>query len=208
MAAFASQQALAAKVNVAGAKLNMKKTSARKAVKAFSARAQAVAAPAVRLISARLSLRFRQGSWSRGLRGLRGGGDSGEQGSSPLGSPPSKEKPAWEKLELSEKWGLWMSWTEPPSEPQSTSGAGPRRRRSALGGPLTRRAWPLWRLCANQIFNPTSICAYSNVLTRSLPPCFENSLRAIDSSKNQPNRLRFDRAREFSSLVRTTQTSG
>ena len=50
MAAFASQQALAAKVNVAGAKLNMKKTSARKAVKAFSARAQAVAAPAVRLI--------------------------------------------------------------------------------------------------------------------------------------------------------------
>ena len=59
MAAFASQQALAAKVNVAGAKLNMKKTSARKAVKAFSARAQAVAAPAVRLISARLSLRFR-----------------------------------------------------------------------------------------------------------------------------------------------------
>ena len=52
-------------------------------------------------------------------------------------------------------------------------------------------------LCASQIFNPTSMCAYSNVLTRSLPPCFENSLRAIDSSKNQPNRLRFDRAREF-----------
>ena len=53
------------------------------------------------------------------------------------------------------------------------------------------------RLCANQIFNPTSMCAYANVLTRALPPCFENSLRAIDSSKNQPNRLRFDRAREF-----------
>ena len=52
-------------------------------------------------------------------------------------------------------------------------------------------------LCANQIFNPTSMCAYANVLTRALPPCFENSLRAIDSSKNQPNRLRFDRAREF-----------
>ena len=52
-------------------------------------------------------------------------------------------------------------------------------------------------VCANQIFNPTSMCAYSNVLTRALPPCFENSLRAIDSSKNQPNRLRFDRAREF-----------
>ena len=52
-------------------------------------------------------------------------------------------------------------------------------------------------LCANQIFNPTSMCAYSNVLTRALPPCFENSLRAIESSKNEPNRLRFDRAREF-----------
>jgi hypothetical protein len=56
---------------------------------------------------------------------------------------------------------------------------------------------PGYDLCANQIFNPTSMCAYSNVLTRALPPCFENSLRAIDSSKNQPNRLRFDRAREF-----------
>lgn len=43
-----SQQALAAKTSVVCAKLNMKKTSARKAVKAFSARAQAVAAPAVR----------------------------------------------------------------------------------------------------------------------------------------------------------------
>lgn len=63
MAAFASQQALAAKVNVAGAKLNMKKTSARKAVKAFSARAQAVAAPAVRLIpvATRALARFPRG---------------------------------------------------------------------------------------------------------------------------------------------------
>jgi len=63
-------------------------------------------------------------------------------------------------------------------------------------------------LCANQIFNPTSMCAYSNVLTRALPPCFENSLRAIDSSKNQPNRLRCDRAREFQSLVGTSQLTG
>ena len=52
-------------------------------------------------------------------------------------------------------------------------------------------------LCANQIFNPTSMCVYATVSTRALPPCFENSTRAIDSSKNQPNRLRFDRAREF-----------
>ena len=52
-------------------------------------------------------------------------------------------------------------------------------------------------LCGNQIFNPTSMFEYSNVLTRVLPLCFENSMRAIDPSKNQPNRLRFDRAREF-----------
>ena len=63
-------------------------------------------------------------------------------------------------------------------------------------------------LCANQIFNPTSMCAYSNVLTRALPPCFENSTRAIDPSKNQPNRLRFDRARAFQSLVGTSRTGG
>ena len=32
---------------------------------------------------------------------------------------------------------------------------------------------------------------------RNLRLCFENSMRAIDSSKNQPNRLRFDRDGEF-----------
>ena len=55
---------------------------------------------------------------------------------------------------------------------------------------------------------PTSMCAYSKSLTRKLSLCFENSTRAIDSSKNQPNRLRCDRAREFQSLVGTSQTSG
>jgi exportin-2 (importin alpha re-exporter) len=64
------------------------------------------------------------------------------------------------------------------------------------------------RLCRIQIFNSTSICAYATVSTQLLWLGFENLIRAIDSSKNQPNRLRFDRAREFSSLVRTTQTSG
>ena len=67
---------------------------------------------------------------------------------------------------------------------------------------------PGYSLCGNQIFNPTSMCAYSTVSTQTLQLRFENWMRAIDSSKNQPNRLRFDRAREFSSLVRTTQTSG
>ena len=47
-------------------------------------------------------------------------------------------------------------------------------------------------LCGNQIFNTTSMCAYSTVSTRGFLPCFENSTRAIDPSKNQPNRLRFD----------------
>ena len=63
-------------------------------------------------------------------------------------------------------------------------------------------------LCANQIFNPTFMCAYSKGSTRALRLCFENSTRAIDSSKNQPNRLRFDRAREFQSLVGASQTNG
>ena len=40
-------------------------------------------------------------------------------------------------------------------------------------------------------------CERMRQFRRSLRLCFENSTRAIDSSKNQPNRLRFDRAREF-----------
>ena len=48
----------------------------------------------------------------------------------------------------------------------------------------------------------------ATVSTRALWPCFENSERAIDSSKNQPNRLRCDRAREFSSLAPTSQLTG
>ena len=51
--------------------------------------------------------------------------------------------------------------------------------------------------CGHQIFNPTSMCAYANVSTQLLWLRFENSMRVIDSSKNQPNRRRFDRAREF-----------
>ena len=47
--------------------------------------------------------------------------------------------------------------------------------------------------CGNQFFNPTSMCAYVKASTRALRLCFENSTRAIDSSKNQPYRLRFDR---------------
>ena len=47
-----------------------------------------------------------------------------------------------------------------------------------------------------QIFNPTAMGAYATVSTQPFRPCFESSTRAIDSSKNQPNRLRRDRARE------------
>ena len=46
----------------------------------------------------------------------------------------------------------------------------------------------------------SSMCAHATVSTRGFLPCFENSMRAIDSSKNQPNRLRFDRDREFRSF--------
>ena len=52
------------------------------------------------------------------------------------------------------------------------------------------------QLCGNQIFNPTSMCAYATVSTQSFLLGFESSTRAIDSSKNQPNRLRCDRDRE------------
>jgi len=41
-------------------------------------------------------------------------------------------------------------------------------------------------------------------LTHVLRPCFENSMRAIDSSENQPNRLRRDRA----SLAPTSRLTG
>ena len=52
-------------------------------------------------------------------------------------------------------------------------------------------------------------CAHNRtVLTRAHRLCFENSMRAIDPSKNQENRLRCDRARESQSLVGTSQTGG
>ena len=75
---------------------------------------------------------------------------------------------------------------------------------AGLGFAVSKRsAWAAFdattglALCGNQIFNPTSMCAELNGLSRTLRLCFENSMRAIDSSKNQPNRLRFDRDREF-----------
>ena len=43
---------------------------------------------------------------------------------------------------------------------------------------------------------------------QALPLCFENLMRAIDPSKNQPNRLICDRARECQSLVGTSRTGG
>jgi len=80
-------------------------------------------------------------------------------------------------------------------------GPGPRRRRR-------RRRRPRVGPRGHQLFNPTSMCASSNGSRRTLWPCFENPMRAIDSSKHQPNRLRFDRARESQSLVGTSRTGG
>jgi len=62
---------------------------------------------------------------------------------------------------------------------------------------LTRQLEALQsRECGNHVFNSTSMCAYATVSMLSPQFCFENSTRVIDSSKNQPNRLRFDRAGE------------
>ena len=58
---------------------------------------------------------------------------------------------------------------------------------------LARRSKTVEGLRGFHIFNPTSMCAYSNASTHALRLCFGNSTRAIDSSKNQPNRLRFER---------------
>ena len=78
-------------------------------------------------------------------------------------------------------------------------------------------AWLDWR--GGLFANPCSdyMHAHSTLLrpgqdtticNTSLRLCFENSTRAIDSSKNQPNRLRCGRAREFQSSVGTSQTGG
>ena len=48
----------------------------------------------------------------------------------------------------------------------------------------------------------------SNGLHQTLRLCFESSTRAIDSSTNQPNRLRCDRAREFQSWSGRPSSSG
>ena len=52
------------------------------------------------------------------------------------------------------------------------------------------------------------MCAESNGVDRILRPCFEDSTRENDSSKNLPNRLRCDRAREFRSLAPTSRLTG
>ena len=110
---------------------------------------------------------------------------------------------------------------EPPARaPEDVAEARglPGRRARRRRGPRARgrgrrrpgpRVLPLRRRpCATQIFNPTSTCAYETVSPRALPPCFESSPRAFDPSKSRPNRLRFDRARAFQSLVGTSRTGG
>ena len=55
------------------------------------------------------------------------------------------------------------------------------------------QSYSVWKSNLQPDFNVRVI----DRLDQTLSLCFENSTRAIDSSKNQPNRLRFDRAREF-----------
>jgi hypothetical protein len=49
---------------------------------------------------------------------------------------------------------------------------------------------------ARRVEIKSSTCMLLTGSDQTLRPCFENSTRAIDSSKNQPNRLRIDRDRE------------
>ena len=60
-------------------------------------------------------------------------------------------------------------------------------------------------VCVEIKYSTRLQCARNRTIRTSL---FSRASRAIDSSKNQLNRLRFDRAREFQSLVGTSQTSG
>ena len=81
-------------------------------------------------------------------------------------------------------------------------GTGPHGRREAVEARGRRRGVEQVRLRRAQ-HHPRRVAACVEIKssnrarTRASPPCFENSTRAIDSSKNQPNRLRFDRARDF-----------
>ena len=65
----------------------------------------------------------------------------------------------------------------------------PQRNHRGAHDDVAPREWRRRGLCGFQSFGPTSMCAYSNGLDPALWSCFENSTRAIDSSKNQPNRL-------------------
>jgi len=119
------------------------------------------------------------------LRGLRSGGGGGDDAArhSPL-SLPRHALATGESLDASDHFrGDAMARALPETSLRRAREFDDSSHRSAL--------------CGNQIFNPTSMCAYATVSTRGFLPCFENSTRAIDPSKNQPNRLRCDRAREF-----------
>ena len=81
---------------------------------------------------------------------------------------------------------------------------GPRRRRGAAPREARRgggrvRGVPAPRRAELK----SSTCASSNGSDQPLRPCFEKSTGAIDSSENQPNRLR-----EFQGLVGTSQLTG
>ena len=102
--------------------------------------------------------------------------------------PPRARRPSSSSSRLS----VSRSTMRRPSGPS----AGARRARTGRAVGARGDGPAPGRLCGNQIFNPTSMRAYATIFTRAFLSCFENSMRAIDSSKNQPNRLRFDRDRE------------
>ena len=85
----------------------------------------------------------------------------------------------------------------------------PGRRRLRRGLRHHRHDEPRDELCGNQNIQATfNFFVFSNGYANETYPNFDISTRGERSSKNQPNRLRFDRARDFRSLVGTPQTSG
>ena len=72
-------------------------------------------------------------------------------------------------------------------------------------GRVAAASTPVWNI---KIFEIRSTSSNPNGHANETYRTFEISTRGEGSSKNQPNRLGFDRARDFSSLVGTPQTSG
>ena len=89
-----------------------------------------------------------------------------------------------------------------PARKSSTSGKSPSAR------PYLFAQSAKWRLRGDRVFHPTSTRASSNDWHRPRSPCFESSTRALDSSKDRPNRRRRGRASARSRSVGASRAGG